>query len=154
MVHSVPLADALADVGFLRSLLNRLPSINTPQKHDKAHMRDKGGDSRLKRASAGRMLMLGTDDRVIPGNEKPACGDEAGRVTESLIVNSCHILPPESTPSANFFRHGQPIVDRHRIQALPEPFPEVFDPRLTGETAPFSDLVHGQAVHQNVMDNS
>jgi len=42
MVHSVPLADALADVGFLRSLLNRLPSINTPQKHDKAHMRDKG----------------------------------------------------------------------------------------------------------------
>jgi len=21
------------------------------------------------------MLMLGTDDRVIPGNEKPACGD-------------------------------------------------------------------------------
>ena len=55
MVHSVPLADVLADVGFLRSLLNqiqtttlfhdlniRLPSINTPQKHDKAHMRDKG----------------------------------------------------------------------------------------------------------------
>ena len=120
----------VADVGFLRSLLNqiqtttlfhdlniRLPSINTPQKHDKAHMRDKGGDSRLKRASAGRMLMLGTDDRVIPGNEKPACGDEAGRVTESLIVNSCHILPPESTPSANFFRHGQPVVDRHRIQS-------------------------------------
>ena len=71
MVHSVPLADALADVGFLRSLLNRLPSINTPQKHDKAHMRDKGGDSRLKRASAGRMLMLGTDDQAIPGNRKP-----------------------------------------------------------------------------------
>ena len=42
MVHSVPLADALADVGFLRSLLNRLPSINTPQKHDKAHMRARG----------------------------------------------------------------------------------------------------------------
>lgn len=82
--HSLPLADVLADVGFLRSLLNKqkscgtlnafqartlspsrplrltptvagqranafasvdygwLPSINTPQKHDKAHMRARG----------------------------------------------------------------------------------------------------------------
>jgi len=39
MVHSVPLADALADVGFLRSLVKQAPSSSTPQKHDKAHQR-------------------------------------------------------------------------------------------------------------------
>jgi hypothetical protein len=57
--HSLSLADVLADVGFLRSLLNKIPSINTPQKHDwPTNVR---GRSVFERASAGRMLMLGTE---------------------------------------------------------------------------------------------
>lgn len=73
MVHSVPLADVLAGVGFLRPLLNRLfanphtlelcdksykaPSSSTPRKHDEPTC-EQGGDSRFERASAGRMLPL------------------------------------------------------------------------------------------------
>ncbi len=113
MVHSVPLADALADVGFLRPLLNQV-SLASSNPNSPSLPR---GDAMLE--AVRRAARDWCDNRDLPGHQKHKTrADFSGWVATLAVIESlAYFVTDVNTDYLNYF--AKLTIRQNRVSTSP-----------------------------------